>query len=178
MAGQARIVHALDPAFEETRDLKRILALAADAQVERFQALEHHPGIERAQCRAGVAGERQQGVGDEILGTAHRTCEHAALTVHHLGGAVGDDIRAEIHRPLQHVGGKGIVDDAGDAARAGDIAHRLHVDDVHRRVGGRFEEEHLGVGADRRLPLVELAPVDDRGLDAELGQQRIGQPAA
>ena len=46
---------------------------------------------------------------------AHRAGQHAALPVHHLGRRIGDDVGAELHRPLQHRRGEGIVDHGGDA---------------------------------------------------------------
>ncbi|PAV68457.1 hypothetical protein WR25_17441 [Diploscapter pachys] len=74
--------------------------------------------------------------------------------------------------------GEGIVDHGRDAAFPRNGADGADVDHVHRRIGRRFEEEDLRFGPHRVEELLRIACIDDRGLDAELGQQRIGQPAA
>ena len=58
------------------------------------------------------------------------------------------------------------------------IADEAHVDDVHRRVGRRFEEEDLGIGPDRCFPRAIVPAVDRRRADPPARQQIVGQPAA
>src|SRR3546814_3143393 len=60
VARQSGVEHARHAAFEEASDLDRRLALSMRAQIERFHALQHHPGVERAQRRPGVARERSE----------------------------------------------------------------------------------------------------------------------
>ena len=178
VAGKERVAHRGQAAFDELSDLERVLALAADAKVQRFEALEHDPRVERRDVRAGVALERKQLAVDELLGARDCTRQHTALPVHHLGCRVGDDVRAEIERALERTGGKRIVDNGGDAVFARKGADELQIDEVHRRVRRAFEEEHLGVGPDRGFPRSVVTRIDGRALDAEAGQQVVDQPAA
>src|SRR3546814_3713279 len=54
----------------------------------------------------------------------------------------------------------------------------LHVDDIHRRIGGSFKEEHLGVRPNRLFPCVIVAAIDDGGFDPEARTQMIDEPTA
>src|SRR3546814_5200561 len=83
-----------------------------------------------------------------------------------------------IHRALENRGCEGVVDDARDAMRLGEPAHMLHVDDIHRRIGGSFKEEHLGVRPNRLFPCVIVAAIDDGGFDPEARTQMIDEPTA
>ena len=178
VARQTGVEHPRNARLDHPPNLQRILALPTNAQIERLQPLQHDPGVERAQRRPGVARKGQQRVVDELLRPAHRTREHAPLPVHHLGRAIGGHVGAELHRPLQRGRGKGVIDDADDPPRPCDVANRFQINHIHRRIGRRFEEEQLGIGLARILELLRIARIDDAHLDPELGQQRIGQPAA
>ena len=52
------------------------------------------------------------------------------------------------------------------------------IDEFEYRIGRRLEEEGAGVRPDRLLPRVEIAPVDQRGLDAVARQQILDDVAA
>src|SRR3546814_14673665 len=67
---------------------------------------------------------------------------------------------------------------ARDSMRLGEPAHMLHVDDIHRRIGGSFKEEHLGVRPNRLFPCVIVAAIDDGGFDPEARTQMIDEPTA
>src|SRR3546814_21025025 len=56
---------------------------------------------------------------------------------------------------------------ARDSMRLGEPAHMLHVDDIHRRIGGSFKEEHLGVRPNRLFPCVIVAAIEDGGFVPE-----------
>jgi hypothetical protein len=53
-----------------------------------------------------------------------------------LGGAVDDDVGAELKGALQQWGGEGVVDDAQQVALSGGGAEAWKVGDVQERVGG------------------------------------------
>src|SRR3546814_2811674 len=72
----------------------------------------------------GVALERQQHVVDELFGPADRADEHAALSFHQFRRRVSDHVSTKIHRALENRGCEGVVDDARDAMRLGEPAHR------------------------------------------------------
>ena len=59
-----------------------------------------------------------------------------------------------------------------------DLGHGLDIDQLEHRVGRRLEEQGAGVGPHRRLPGVEIAAIDQRGLDAEAGQKILDDIAA
>ena len=82
MAGEARIEQSRHAAVERGGDGGRVLVRPADAEVERLEALEHDPRVERAEHRAGVARHREIGVGDPLLRAEHRPGEHPPLPVH------------------------------------------------------------------------------------------------
>ena len=65
-----------------------------------------------------------------------------------------------------------------DLARFRDRADRGDVGNVHRRVGGGFEEKHLCVGPDRGFPRIVVARIDHGAFDAETWQQVVDHPAA
>src|SRR3546814_20088270 len=52
------------------------------------------------------------------------------------------------------------------------------LDDVHRRVGRRFEEEHLGIGLERVGESLRIAGIHRGRLDPEARQQRIDRSEA
>ena len=67
MAGQPGIVDALHArmGLQPARELERAGAVRVHAQLERLQALEDHPGVERRQRRAGGAQERGERIVDQ-----------------------------------------------------------------------------------------------------------------
>ena len=72
------------------------LRLRAHADTERFQALQHHPGVERAHGAAGVLVEGVQVI-VHVLGRAqHDAAEHAALAVDMLGRGIDHHVGPEL----------------------------------------------------------------------------------
>ena len=177
MAGQAGMAHLRHPPLQRLRHLQRVIRLGIGAQLQRLQPLQHHPGVEGRERGPGVALKGQQHRVDEIGAAAHRAGQHAPLPVHQLGGGIGDDIGPQLQRALQRAGGEGVVHHADDTMLARQRADGFDIDDIHGRIGGGLEEEHLGVGADRRLPRIQIAAIDRRRLDTKARQQIIRHPA-
>ena len=167
--------HAL---FQKLANRQRVFRLPHRAQFQSLQTLMHHPRVEWRQIRSGVALERQQHLIDPFLRSADRAGQNAPLSVHQFCRAVGNDIGTVIHRTLQHAGCKGVIDDRCDPVLLRQPADIGHIDDIHCRVGGRFEEKDLGIGLDSRKPFVIIAAVDNRGGNSPTRQQLVGQPAA
>jgi hypothetical protein len=149
-----------------------------DAQAERLEALDQHPGVERAHRRAGVADNGLQSVDDELARAQDRAAQRAALAVDVLGCRVHHDVGAELERPLQHRRGEGVVEHDLGAGLVREIAHRLDVDDVEHRIAGRFEQHGGGRLAERLLPLLEVAAVDELAGDAVFRQQLVDDVVA
>jgi hypothetical protein len=59
-----------------------------------------------------------------------------------------------------------------------DLGDRRDIIDFERRIGRRFEEEYLGVGPHRLLPLIEVRAVDQRCFHPVARRQRLDHPAA
>ncbi len=55
----------------------------------------------------------------------------------------------------------------------GDVADRLDVDHLQRRVGDAFEEHRPGAWRQRRAPLAEVGAVYEDDLDAAAGQDLL-----
>ena len=173
MVAAAGIEHAGDGGMAGQRvgHARGIGAVAVDAQAQRLQALDQHPGVERAERGAGVADDGLQLLEDELLGAQDRAAQGAALAVDVLGGGVHDDVGAPFERPLQHRRGEGVVEHDLGAGLVRQVAHRLDVDDVEHRVGRRFEQHGLRRLGQRLLPGLQVAAVDELALDAVLGQE-------
>ena len=106
----------------------------------------------------------------EILVAQHDATEAAALSVDVFRCGMHDDVRAEIHRPLQRRCREGVIDDQPRAAIAGDLGDRRYVDNIKCWIGRGLQEQHLGRRRHRRAPLVEIAAVDQRMRHAEARQ--------
>ena len=154
MVAAAGIEHARDGGMAGQRvgHLRGIGAMAVDAQAQRLHALDQHPGVERAERRAGVADDGLQLLEDELLGAEDRAAQGAALAIDVLGGGVDDDVGAPFERPLQHRRGEGVVEHDLGAGLVRHVAHRPDVDDVEHRVGRRFEQHGLRRPRQRLLP--------------------------
>ena len=81
-------------------------------------------------------------------------------------------------RPLQQRRGEHVVDHDQRFRLLGDLRHGLDIHQLEHGIGRRLEEEGAGVGPDRLLPSLEVAPVDQRGLDAVARQQILDDVAA
>ena len=54
-------------ALQPARELERRCRMRAHAQLQRFEALEEHPGIERTHARTGRADEAEHVLADQLL---------------------------------------------------------------------------------------------------------------
>ena len=115
---------------------------------------------------------------DELLRPQHDAAEAAPLAVNMLGGRIDDDVGAELQRPLQQRRGEHIVDHDQRAGLLGDLRHGFDVHQLEHGIGRRLEEEGARVGLHRLLPGLEIAAVDQRGLDAVARQQVLDDVAA
>ena len=113
-----------------------------------------------------MAQEVLQVIGVELLAAQDRAAEGATLAVDVLGCGVDDDVGTELERVLEHRRGEHIVNDDESIGGVGEFAHRGEVDDLETRVRRGFEEDRLGPTRKGGFPLVEVAPVDEHGLDA------------
>ncbi len=68
-----------------------------------------------------------------------------------------DEVGAQIERALQDRRAETVVDGDQDAARVRDRDQRRNVGNLGERVGRRFEEKKAGLGADRRVPGIDVS---------------------
>ena len=156
-----------------------VAVCALDADLQRLQPLEQHPGVERAERRAGLAQEGVEVVGDELLVGEDDAAEAAALAVDVLGRRIDDDVGAELQRLLQERRGEDVVDDQPRAGLVGDLGDRGDVDDFERRIGRAFEEAAPWSSSLTACPpLAEVGAVDQRRGDAVARQQLLDDVAA
>src|SRR6185436_12461723 len=66
---------------EKIGDCRRRRAMALDAQGQRLESLEQHPGVERAERRAGLLEVGVQHILDELLGPENHAAEAPSLAV-------------------------------------------------------------------------------------------------
>ena len=181
MIGAAGIEHArhLRPLGEEIGDRGGRGAVPLDPQRQRLEAFQQHPGIERAERRAGMLEVIVQLLLDELL---------AARARRRRGSAPGRRYAWWPNRPRCRrraaIGrcSSGVANTLSTTTSAPaclrDLGHALDIDQLEHGIGRRLEEEGARVGPDRRFPGVEIAPVDQRGLDAVARQQILDDIAA
>ncbi len=153
-------------------------ALCLHPDRQRLEALQHDPGVERAQGGAGLADEVLQVIGQELLAAEHRAAEAAALAVDVLGRRIDHDVGAVGEGALQHGRCEHIVDHGRDAVLLGERGDGADVDEVERGVGRRLEEERLRVGTDGGFPVLDVAAVDQRHGDAKARAQGLDDVTA
>ena len=92
-----------------------------------------------------------------------------------LGGRVVDQVGAPVEG-LDEVGrGQRRVDQQRHAGGVRDVAHGGDVEHVEARVADGLAEQQLGLGPDRGAPAVEVAGLDEGGLDAEAAHRVVQQ---
>ena len=116
---------------------------------------------------------------DELLRPEHDAAEAAALAVDMFGRRIDDDVGAERHRPLQQRRGEHVVDHderAGASCAIFDTPS-MSTSSSTGLVGVSKKKARV-LGLHRRFPGGEVAPVDQRRLDAVARQQILDDVAA
>ncbi len=72
---------------------------------------------------------------------------------------MNDEVRSQLQGALQVGGEEGVVHRHPGAAAMGDFRDGGDVRDVHHRIGGGLEEDHLRLGPERRLDRGEIRGV-------------------
>ena len=171
VVGEAGPQHPLDllVVVEERRHLAGVLLVARHAQVQRLGPAQHEPGVERRQDRTDRVLHELQRL-RVLLALHDRDAAHAVrVAVQELRGRVHDDVGAERERPLEERAHEGVVDDQDRTLPVRDLGERPDVADLHHRVGGRLEPQHVeatGLGRERR----GVGRVEEGELDAVVGQ--------
>jgi len=178
-------LHAQTEGLEALEEQERVEGRRRRTDV----AEELHPRLEhvRAGAEGGPVGEAVvAGIGIGELGelVAGGEVEGAAIDDHpadrravapdELRGGVHDDVGPPLEGPDEPRRRHRVVDDEGHAVGVGDTRDALDVEDVVAGVADGLAVEGLGVRAHGRGPGVEVVGVvDERGLDAHLGQRVV-----
>ena len=100
MRRQTRVVHPRDrrDGFQATCAISSALShCASHAYAQRFQALEHHPGVERSQRHAGSTHHGARTSSTMIFdGPQIAPGHHAALAIEVLGAGMNDEVGTEL----------------------------------------------------------------------------------
>ena len=148
--------------------------MALDPEAERLEALDQHPGIERAERGAGVARDPLQLGDDEVPGPQHRAAQGAALAVDVLGGRMHHHISAKLQRPLKDRRGEGVVEHHRGAGLVREVANGLHIDDVEHRVATATRTAPPASASTAPSPTALRSPPSTNSpCDAVLGQQVV-----
>ena len=87
-----------------------------------------------------------------------------------LGGAVEDEVDAEVEGALVDRRREGAVDQDLEPPLPGEVDQFLQVDDVQMRVGGRFGEDQPGLRPQGLPQLIEIPWAHEAALDPELAE--------
>ena len=161
---------------EAVCDRTSVVAHAADAQVHRFEAFQHHPRIERREGGASVAVVLLEIVLDLFRLAEDRAAKRAALAVHVLGRRIDDPVSAERERFLQDGRGEDVVDDEFAAGGVGEVSHGADIDRVEQRVGRRLDDGEAAGLRHGPFPVAEIGAIDPGHVDAHLGHDVLEDP--
>ena len=151
------------------------LVLPLHANLERLHAADEVVGGGGVEGAAGRLPNRRHGL-HERPAAGDGPPEVVAVAVQVLGGAVHDQVDAQLQRPQVHGGREGGVEDREDAPPAAGRGHRRHVDHAQRGIGGGLEVERAGVPGRRGHGPGEALEGDGAHLDAEAGQDVAREP--
>ena len=90
-----------------------------------------------------------------------------------LGGGMGHDVRAEVHRSAQVRRGEGVVYDQGNAGVPGDGRHRLQIQDVVQGVAYDLGVNGFGLSGQGLAKIVRGVGIDEDRMNAELSEGDI-----
>ena len=159
-------------ALQEFRNLLGIGAVALHADVQGLHAPGHQKGVEGAHDRAGhVLESEHTALRDEVGLAHHHACDHVAVAVQILGGAVDHHVGAQLQGTLQIGGAEGVVHDDLDLGilGVGNLSHRGNVHDLQRGVAGALQIDHLGLFRQGSLHGLQIGHVHQTDLHAEFG---------
>ncbi|MCY1360848.1 hypothetical protein D3C81_1016680 [compost metagenome] len=113
----------------------------------------------------------------EVEGAAldQHAADGGAMSAQELGRGMVEQAGAEIERAQQVGRGEGRIDQQRDAVVLAELRQRGDVEHVQPRVAQRLAEQQFGIGADRGAPGVDVARLDEGGLDAEAAQRVVQQ---
>jgi hypothetical protein len=152
--------------LEPVGDGEGVLVVLFHAEREGLDAAEDEEAVLGSGAASHGVLEESDLLGERGVFDDHGAADDVGVSVDVFGGGVDDDVDAEVERPLEVGGEKGVVANGEHAGLARDGSDGLEVDDVHEGVRGGFDPEGAGLGSDGGADGVEVAQVDEVHLDA------------
>ena len=163
---------------EKAGDRAAVGVVLAHADGERLDAAQDEPGLERREDATGALLHEAKLLGEVGARRDEDSAKAVGMAVEELGGRVHDNIGAQLDGPLKVGRHEGVVDAHGDAVLVADIRDGANIGEHHQRVGGRFDVDEPGSGAEGIADVVGVRGVDEAELNAvmrdDLGEQARG----
>ena len=167
MPRQPRIDHPHPCPVEARGDPHCAVGHRADTKVHGGQAVQHDPGVERADRAAGVLEIRLRHLAHELARAADHAAKAAPAAIDVLRGGIDDDVGALLGRAGKDRGREHVVHDDQRARRVRDAGDTGDVHHLQHRVRHAFKEHDAGAGRDRRLPFGQVGAVHQRHIHPE-----------
>ena len=148
------------------------LALRLHAQTQGFQALDKHPGIERAHTGTGRTNEPENII-HGLFRADHGTTEATPLPVQIFGRAVDNQVSTQLDRFLQGRRAETVIHHQQRPVVVGKLGQGGNVTDFRQWIRRRFQKQHFRFRANRRLPLGKITHVHQRGIDTKFLQVAV-----
>ena len=151
-------------------------AFAPRAQAERSDGAffgEHH--AMKAVVRLGQLGKFARGDPVKSAAIDQQAANHRTVAGEKLGCRVVDQIRAVIQRFQEVRRGEGRIDEERNLVLVRELAQHRQVQHIEAGIAEGFAIEHFGIRADRRTPGIDVARVNEAGIDAKAAQRVVEQ---
>ena len=155
------------------RHLLRIGTVRGHAQMERPDAAQNQPGVERTDHAAEVANHLVDQFVDIGFRTDHGAPHGVAVPAQVLRGRVDCHRRAQPERLLEGRAGEGVIDHGGNAARAPKVRQRPDVEHLEDGIRGRLEVDQTCVGPEGLLKILRPRRGDEGGRSVHARQLAI-----
>ena len=176
--GKSRVVDGVEGRMtdERLRDGLRVRGVPVHAHREGLDPARSEPGVKRPADRAGPELDEADLLGEFVVVQDHRTTEHVGMTTEVFGGRVHDDVRAERERLLQVRRRERVVNDNEGAGPVTDLDESRDVADLHERVTGGLDPQHLRRGlVDGTAHGAQIAHVDRGEGDAPRNKDAVDE---
>src|SRR5579859_2718549 len=135
-------------ALEMLGDRHAVFSVSSHAEGKSFYASQYQPAIEWPENRAGGVLDKLQALGKGSVVQDDCATNPVAVAVQIFGGAVQNEVRAQLERALEVRAHKSVVNRHQDAMLARQFCHGSDIRNLHEGVGGGFNVNQAGIGMD------------------------------
>ena len=147
-----------------------VVVVPGHAQRQSAQTAQQQPGIEGSEHGAGEQGDVPDPV-QELGRAGHHSGGDVGVAVEVLGGAVPDQVDAEVGRSLVQRSREGVVREGQHVMRAGQVGDGAKVGDLQQRIARRLHQDQPGLRGQRLLECLRVGLVHLGGRNAEPRQE-------